>query len=68
MFFATIARYLNAFRRARAERLAREAMTVVSADELRRAGIMTTLGGSYTLPFALLISGAPALTPSCGCR
>jgi len=22
------------------------------ADELRRAGIMTTLGGSYTLPFA----------------
>lgn len=52
MFFATIARYLNAFCRARAERMAREAMTVVSADELRRAGVMTTLGGSYTLPFA----------------
>ncbi len=52
MFFATLARYLNAYRRRRAERMAREALTVVSADELRRAGILTTLGGSYTLPFA----------------
>lgn len=52
MFFATLARYLNDLRRRRAERMAREARTVVSADELRRAGIMSTLGGSYTLPFA----------------
>ena len=34
------------------ERMARERATLVSADELRRAGILTTLGGSYTLPFA----------------
>jgi hypothetical protein len=52
MFFAFLARFLNDVRRRRAERLAREAETLVSADELRRAGILTTLGGSYTLPFA----------------
>lgn len=52
MVFATVVRYLNAYRRRRAERLAREAETLVSADELRRAGILTTLGGAYTLPFA----------------
>lgn len=52
MFLATIARFLNEFRRRRAERMAREAATLVSADELRRAGIMSTLGGSYTLPFS----------------
>jgi hypothetical protein len=52
MFFATIAGYLNAMRRRRAERMAREAETIVSADELRRAGILTTLGSAYTLPFA----------------
>lgn len=38
-------------RRARAERLARAALIAVSADELRRSGALTTLGGSYTLPF-----------------
>ena len=52
MVFATLARYLNDLRRRRAERMAREAQTLVSADELRRTGILTTLGGSYTLPFA----------------
>ena len=52
MFFAVLAKYFNDFRRARALRMAREAQTLVSADELRRAGIMTTLGGSYTLPFS----------------
>jgi hypothetical protein len=52
MVFAFLTRYLNDLRRRRAERLAREAETLVSADELRRAGILTTLGGSYTLPFA----------------
>ncbi len=52
MFFASIARLFNEITRRRAERMAREAATVVSADELRRAGILTTLGGSYTLPFA----------------
>jgi len=52
MFFASIARLFNEIARRRAERMARERATVVSADELRRAGILTTLGGSYTLPFA----------------
>ena len=52
MFFAVVAKFLNDISRARAARLAREAATVVSADELRRAGILTTLGGSYTLPFS----------------
>lgn len=52
MFFAVIARFFNELSRRRAERMAREAATAVSADELRRAGILTTLGGSFTLPFA----------------
>jgi hypothetical protein len=52
VFFAVIANYFNEFRRARALRMARETQILISADELRRAGIMTTLGGSYTLPFS----------------
>lgn len=39
------------YRLFRSERLARAAVLAASADELRRSGALTTLGGSFTLPF-----------------
>jgi hypothetical protein len=51
MFLSVLAGAWREFRRIRAERAARAALNSISADEVRRAGILTTLGGSYTLPF-----------------
>lgn len=51
MFLSALAKAWREFRRIRDERAARAALNAVSVDEVRRAGILTTLGGSYTLPF-----------------
>ncbi|MBL8569121.1 MAG: hypothetical protein JNK84_08550 [Phreatobacter sp.] len=51
MFLSALAKAWNEYRRIRAERAARAMLNAISVDEVRRAGIMTTLGGSFTLPF-----------------